>query len=139
MLVQLQKGDIDGIARTVWAESRGEPVEGQHAVVWVVVNRLRREPGRFPKTLQGVVKQRAAFSCWLPSDPQCARMKAVDESDQTFVVAMKATLDVLTGTVPDPVSGADHYFSTSIEPPSWAASMTFVRKLGRHRFYRERS
>lgn len=51
---------FDCLARTVYFESRGEPIEGQLAVAEVVLNRVRS--GRFRDTVCGVVTQRAQFS-----------------------------------------------------------------------------
>ena len=36
--------DLDIMALTVWAEARGEPVDGQRAVAWVLRNRAAK-PG----------------------------------------------------------------------------------------------
>ncbi len=49
------------MAKVVYAESNGEPFEGQVAVASVILNRLTYP--RFPKTVEGVVKQSGAFSC----------------------------------------------------------------------------
>jgi N-acetylmuramoyl-L-alanine amidase len=51
---------FDCLARTVYFESRGEPLEGQLAVAEVVLNRVRS--GRFRESICGVVTQPAQFS-----------------------------------------------------------------------------
>ena len=38
--ISLTQEDIDLLAKIVWLEARGEPVEGQKAVVEVVFNRM---------------------------------------------------------------------------------------------------
>jgi N-acetylmuramoyl-L-alanine amidase len=48
------------IAKVVYAESRGEPFEGQAAVAAVVINRY--ESGRFGKTIKRVVYAKNQFS-----------------------------------------------------------------------------
>jgi N-acetylmuramoyl-L-alanine amidase len=138
-VVPLKRGDADLLTRVVWAESRSEPFEGQCAIVWVILNRLHREPGRFPSTVQGIIMQPYAFSCFNTSDPQCAKVKVVDEHDPAFIEAMYAVTSVLTGRVSSPVGSADHYFLTSMsKPPAWRKSMTLVKRLGSHTFMSEK-
>jgi N-acetylmuramoyl-L-alanine amidase len=139
MLVDLRRGDVDALARVVWAESRSEPWEGQCAVVWVVINRLHREKGRFPSTVQGVVYQAKAFSCFNTDDPQCRAVRVVNESDYDFVKALNAVTSVLTGKVPDVTNGSDHYYAQYMKhPPSWAAKMTLQARIGQHIFLSEK-
>lgn len=137
-LVPLRDGDLDLLAKVVWAEARSEPWEGQCAVAWVIINRLNREPGRFPKTIQGVIKQPYAFSCFNSNDPQCERVKAVNETDPAYLEAMRAVLAVLTGRMPDPTLGSDHYHTAGMRHyPAWASKMPLVKRLGSHLFYKE--
>lgn len=138
-IVPLKKGDADLLTRVVWAEARSESFEGQCAIVFVILNRLHREPGRFPDTIQGIIMQPYAFSCFNTSDPQCAKVKVVDEHDPAFIEAMHAVTSVLTGRVSSPVGSADHYFLTSMsKPPAWRKSMTLVKRLGSHTFMSEK-
>lgn len=137
-VVQLRKGDADALGRVVWAEARSESFEGQSAIVWVIINRLRREQGRFPNTIQGIIKQPFAFSCFNTNDPQCARVKVIDERDPAFVEALHVVTAVATGRAPNPIGRADHYFLKAMRhPPAWATKMTFVRQVGGHVFFSE--
>lgn len=138
-MIRLNKGDLDLLGRVIWAEARSEPFEGQCAIAWVILNRLAREKGRFPDTIQGIIKQPFAFSCFNSNDPQCERVKVINEKDPTFVEAMHAATAVLTGRVPSPISRADHYFVTNMKnPPSWARRMTLVKRIGAHSFFSEK-
>jgi len=138
-VVDLKRGDVDLLSRLVWAEARSESFEGQCAVVWVVINRLRRESGRFPKTIAGIVKAPFAFSCFNTSDPQCARTKTIDERDTAFVEATYAVTSVLTGRVEDPTLGSDHYYlSRMAKPPPWRKSMKLMAIIGAHSFLSEK-
>lgn len=49
----LTEEEINLLARMVWVEAQGEPVEGQQAVAEVVLNRLAAD--NFPDTLKGVI------------------------------------------------------------------------------------
>jgi N-acetylmuramoyl-L-alanine amidase len=137
-MVKLNKGDVDMLARVIWAEARSESFDGQCAVAWVILNRLNREGNRFPKTIQGVIKQPYAFSCFNSNDPQCERVKVISEVDPAFVEAMHAATAVLTGRKPSPIGKADHYYLTSMRhPPAWASKMTLVKRIGAHSFFQE--
>lgn len=53
--ITLTQDEIDLLAKIVWLESRGEPVEGQEAVVEVIFNRMTS--GKFPTTVYEVLSQ----------------------------------------------------------------------------------
>lgn len=53
--ISLTEDEINLLAGIVWLEARGEPVEGQEAVVEVVLNRMASE--LFPNTLYDVLSQ----------------------------------------------------------------------------------
>ena len=54
--ITLSPDEMELLARIVWLESQGEPVEGQQAVVEVVFNRMRSEV--YPDTLYEVLSQK---------------------------------------------------------------------------------
>ncbi|MGN0977112.1 MAG: cell wall hydrolase [Faecousia sp.] len=51
--LELTQEETELLARMVWVEAQGEPVEGQQAVAEVVLNRLAAD--NFPDTLKGVI------------------------------------------------------------------------------------
>ena len=55
-IITLTPEETELLARIVWLESQGEPVEGQQAVVEVVFNRMRSEV--YPDTLYEVLSQK---------------------------------------------------------------------------------
>jgi N-acetylmuramoyl-L-alanine amidase len=137
-VVQLHKFDIDTLARTIFGEARGEPLAGQIAVGWVIINRARRGPPRFPATIAGVCKARHQFTCWSPSDPNARLCALVSESDPSFALALFVASGVLTGQFTDPTNSSDHYYAASmIHPPAWAKSMIPTGKIGGHLFFRD--
>lgn len=62
--ITLTQDEIDLLAKIVWVESRGEPVEGQQAVVEVIFNRMASEV--YPDTLYEVLSQNepVQFCSW---------------------------------------------------------------------------
>ena len=60
--IYLTREEIDLLAKIVWVESCGEPVEGQEAVVEVIFNRMAAL--EYPNTLYEVLSQDMQFSSW---------------------------------------------------------------------------
>jgi len=137
-MVHLRKGDVDVLARTLFGEARGEKRAGMEAVAWVIVNRARRGPPRFPATISEVCKQRWQFTCWNATDPNSRLCAAVDESTPSFLLALNVATAVLGGMVEDPTKGADHYHTIGMKTyPDWASKMQLQTVIGKHRFYSE--
>jgi spore germination cell wall hydrolase CwlJ-like protein len=124
------------LARAVYFEGRGETVEGQIAVAQIVMNRL--SDGRWPGTICGVVYQgvergekcQFSFAC---TDARRRIAGAAGWEQAAWiaddVAAGRAYLSELRGAV---------FFHTTAVKPVWRLSLTPVRTIGRHVFYRER-
>lgn len=138
--------DLDQVALTIWAEARGETLEGQRAVLYVIINRLKN-PGWWSRqngdgipddTLAAVCHDSHQFSCWLPSDPQSARLRnpktlELPEVQRIRQWVARELLD--PGT--DPTGGADHYCTTKIvRYTRWAKGKVPIRVIGGHSFYK---
>ncbi len=127
--------DIDLLARTIWGEARGEPLEGKVAVAHVILNRARIG-GWWGDTIERVVLRRWQFSVWNRGDPNRPKMLVVDLSDSAFRDSMYAALGAVQERIPDNTEGATHYHATSITPPRWAPKLEATVTIGRHKFYR---
>lgn len=57
--LELTEDDKQLLARMVWVEAQGEPIEGQQAIAEVVLNRMAAD--NFPDTLRGVVLAEGQF------------------------------------------------------------------------------
>ncbi len=108
------------ISRFVYAESRGEPYQGQVAVAAVILNRVK--DSRFPNTVSGVVYQSGAFTC--VTDGQ------INLSPNN--TAKKAAQDAMNGW--DPSLGAVYYFNPNTATSKWIWSRPMTIKIGKHRF-----
>ncbi|MCI5874958.1 MAG: cell wall hydrolase [Clostridiales bacterium] len=62
--ISLTAEEIDLLAKIVWLESRGEPQEGQEAIVEVIFNRMVSD--KYPDTLYDVLSQKnpVQFCSW---------------------------------------------------------------------------
>ena len=58
--------DTHTVALTLYAEARGEPIEGRIAVANVIRNRVRLQKARYGFSPKQVCLKAHQFSCWLP-------------------------------------------------------------------------
>jgi hypothetical protein len=122
------------LARAIYFEARGEPIEGQIAVAEVILN--RRDDPRFPKTVCGVVDQGAKragcqFSFMCDGRPEKVRDR------EAYALAGNIAHLMLEGR-PRVITGAATHFHTNYVRPSWARRMVKTTRVGAHLFYRER-
>ncbi len=112
--------DVYLLAKTIYAEGRGEPYTGQVAIGAVVLNRVRS--GQFPNTVSGVVYQKHAFT-------------AVTDGQINLTpndTAMRAAKDAMNGW--DPTGGALYYYNPAIATSSWIFNRQTVTVIGKHVF-----
>lgn len=122
----------------VWRECRGESSEAQHAVAWVVKNRLQRG-GWFGMSWVQVILKPAQFSSFNPGDPNAVKFPH-PENDSSYGSCLMAAKHVYEGTTPDPTGGALYYFDSSMEdhPPSWAKDFVSTVRIGRLHFFKDK-
>ena len=135
MSLATDSSERDIVARTVWGEARGEGPAGWAAVAWVIRNRAAR-PGWWGRDLRSVCLCPRQFSCWNVEDANRAQMTALPDEDPTLSAIRTTVAGVLTGTIPDPSSGATHYHSRAVAPV-WAARLAATATIGGHEFYKE--
>lgn len=117
---QYTSSDLYLLAKTIYAESRGEPYTGQVAVGAVILNRVRSS--QFPNTVSGVVYQKHAFTA--VSDGQINLTP-----DNT---AMRAAQDAVNGW--DPTGGALYYYNPAVATSSWIFGRKTITVIGKHVF-----
>ncbi|MBQ7924536.1 MAG: spore cortex-lytic enzyme [Clostridia bacterium] len=112
--------DVYLLAKTIYAEGRGEPYTGQVAIGAVVLNRVRSSS--FPNTVSGVVYQKHAFT-------------AVTDGQINLTpndTAMRAARDAINGW--DPTGGALYYYNPAVATSSWIFDRQTVTVIGKHVF-----
>ena len=112
--------DVYLLAKTIYAEGRGEPYTGQVAIGAVVLNRIRSP--QFPNTISGVVYQKHAFT-------------AVTDGQINLTpndTAMKAAKDAINGW--DPTGGALYYYNPAVATSSWIFDRQTITVIGKHVF-----
>lgn len=108
------------LAKTIYAEGRGEPYSGQVAIGAVVLNRVRSSA--FPNTISGVVYQKHAFT-------------AVTDGQINLTpneTAMRAARDAINGW--DPSGGAIYYYNPAVATSAWIFDRQTVTVIGKHVF-----
>jgi spore germination cell wall hydrolase CwlJ-like protein len=123
--VEARFTDIDCLAKNIYHEARGEPLEGQLAVAQVTVNRVAS--GKFQNTVCGVVYAHHQFS-WTNSGTKKVK------NTKAWRAALDISRAVLTKSVHLPHFPA-LYFHTRQTKPYWAKTRTRVAVIGNHVFY----
>ena len=123
--------DLECLTQAVYYEARGETGGGQAAVAQVVLNRTRHPA--FPKTVCGVVFQRAGGACQFSFACDGSVYRRVEPGSwrRAENVAAKA----LDGFVMAEVGNATH-FHVARTNPGWGGSLLRVSQIGSHVFYR---
>lgn len=116
----LSKKELTLLARVIHGEARGEQYVGQVAVGAVVLNRLKSPS--FPKTLQGVVMQRNAFTA--VQDGQFG----LSPNGSAF----KAAAAAVRGW--DPTGNALYYYNPAISNSKWMKQRVTTKRIGNHVF-----
>lgn len=128
--------DLDILVRTLYGECRGEPLEGQQGVAWVIRNRVQWSGGPYwwGDTPALVCQKHAQYSCWLPTDPNYAKILGLPVGSPEYAALRDVALSVLSGAVGDPTGHASHYERIGTGA-SWAAGKTPSATIGNHAFY----
>jgi len=129
--------DESAFCLTIWGEARGEPIEGKIGVACVIRNRVVAHY-RGAVTYAQVCQAHEQFSAW--SDEavaMAAEQKALagGAPDATLLLCREIAKAIMANLIPDITRGANHYYATTIAPPSWAVGQPLLVALGRQRFY----
>ena len=131
--------EIDTLARTIFGEARGEPVEGMEAVASVTLNRARisQKKGRYwwGNGIIGVCQKPYQFSCWNKSDPSYHRLINVTVDNIHFATSLRIARRAVINALRDTTNGATHYHADYVSP-YWARGERPVKTIGRHIFYK---
>lgn len=131
--------ELQCLTKNIYHEAKGESKEGKIAVGLVTIN--RKEDGRFPRTICGVVNQRTRSVCQFSW--RCQKSKATDSNSESWRESRRIALALLT--LPNIYEGFKRkysntlYFHAVYVRPSWSRTKHKVARVGAHLFYRDRS
>lgn len=128
------------LAEAVFFESRGEPIDGQYAVAYAVINRRDTE-NRWGDTVTSVVNQKImgncqfSYVCELNND---VRRKMISNNPESWSQSLEVAFNVFNFEVPDLTNGADHFYNPRkvSRTPHFAKVYEYVATIGEHKFYR---
>lgn len=115
--------DVQLLALLLHGEARGESPAGMVAVAHVIVNRVGKRTW-YGSSLRDVILKPWQFSYF-------NELSAVPRVDNSCSVIAEL---VMGGYTVDASKGADHYYSTIIDVPSWSLSMRETVRIGKHVF-----
>jgi len=123
------------MAYNIMFEATSQPLEGQIAVGWVVLNRVNI--ARFPDSVCKVVESPYQFS-WLLQPVKRGWFQHL-YIPSTYVGAWESAFNaarmVLSHSVEDPTRGALFYHTKQVNP-SWSGKMERTAVIGDHVFFR---
>ena len=117
----------DCLAKAVYFEARGEPIEGQLAVAQVVLNRAAS--GRYPADLCSVITQKAQFSFIVSG-----RFPAPDKASAAWRKAV-GIAKIATGKLAKSVPTDVLWYHADYVAPSWGKRLDKTAQIGLHIFY----
>ena len=124
---------LDIMAKTLWGESRNQPIDGQVAVAHTIYNRYKAKSW-YGDSIKDVCLKEWQFSCWNEDDPNRDKMENLSLVDPNYLQMIGICYLVIHNTIPDPTEGSTHYHTKSISP-KWAEGETPCVEIGDHLFY----
>jgi spore germination cell wall hydrolase CwlJ-like protein len=124
---------IDCLTAAVYYEAASEDLTGQRAVAQVVLNRVRHPA--YPNSVCGVVFQGSERVTGCQFSFTCDGSLARRPSKTGWARAQAVAAMALAGYVEPSVGLATHYHTIWVVP-YWSSSLTKLRTLGAHIFYR---
>lgn len=125
------------VALNVYHEARNQPLEGQHAVAQVTMNRAERDP----KNVCKVVFEPKQFSWANPlttvSKAERARLgkRFVPKDEKAWSIAKSVAFHTVKGNIQDFTQGAT-FFHTKAVRPYWRHDFKLIAVIGDHKFYK---
>jgi spore germination cell wall hydrolase CwlJ-like protein len=116
----------DAVAKTLWAEARGEGSKGIDAVATVIYNRA----GRNPNKVIGVITKPKQFESWKNGPPLVKIRNANDKKIWDY--CQKIGQEIENGTF-KPLGKYNHFYNPSGARPSWAKGRQYTQ-IGQHHF-----
>lgn len=130
-LTPATKKEITCLADNIYHEARGEKPEGMKWVAYVTINRYIDD--RWPDSICEVVRERYKNVCqfsWVCDPPK--KVIELEMYEKCKQIAVETYLSF--SPEKDVTGGATFYHALSVKP-GWE-NVTFIRDVGRHRYYK---
>lgn len=123
--------EFECLAKALYFEARGEPIDGQVAVAEVVLNRV--ENPRYPETICEVVHEARTRSCQFSF--MCDGKAETVTNAAAWTTAAKIARAMIDGAPRRLTGGATHFHADFVSP-FWARHFAKTAEIGGHLFYR---
>jgi N-acetylmuramoyl-L-alanine amidase len=123
VIIAVSDTDVSCLAKNIYHEARGEPIQGQIAVAAVTMNRVAS--AKFPDSVCGVVYQPKQFSWVRQKDNHMGK-------GDSWRLAHEIARDYLMGLHKDPTNGSK-FFHVKHNDYGWKRRRTVI--IGNHQFY----
>lgn len=123
--------EVECLAQNIYFEANGESTAGKIAVATVTINRLKEG---YARTICGVVKQKRNGICqfsWV------CEGKTYIASRSDYKEAQRIAQNILISKKNYGTMDGALFFHADYVNPSWKETKEFVKKIGRHLFYKE--
>lgn len=128
----MDNNDLDVLARTLYGEAKAGDENDAYAIGHVIINRAVHK--KWPDKVAEVCLQPYQFSCWLPNDPNCQRIK--NAKGKWFERCKQIASHLLLGMQTDPTKGSTHYHTPAVKP-SWSRNKIAVYHTKGHLFFND--
>lgn len=120
------------LRKAIYFEARGETLKGQFAVAEVILN--RKESGRYPGSVCGVVGQRGNGGCQFSyvCDGRADAMRDAEAIDRAGRIAR-----VMLDGAPRTLTMGAMFFHTRGVSPDWSHRFDRTAAIGAHLFYKQ--
>lgn len=137
---------LEALTLTIIGEARGEPIQGQVAVGWIIKNRLMHKPTIY-RDYRDVVFEQEQFSCWNSNSPEKGLMDSLIESmvrgeifeDMYLKQCEYVAQGIDNNKIIDNTGGNLYYLTSSLfnsdHRPSWAKNTRNARVIGTQTFF----
>lgn len=122
------------LTEALYFEARGESLEGQVAVAEVILN--RRDSGRYPDTVCGVVQQGTGEKYKCQFSYFCDELSDEIGDQDAWTHLGRIARVMLDGAPRDLTDGAQFYHTKAVSP-YWADKFYQTAEIGAHLFYVE--
>jgi N-acetylmuramoyl-L-alanine amidase len=123
--VKATKSEILCLAKNIYYEARGEPIQGKIAVAQVTLNRVTHRT-EFDASICRVVYAKQQFS-W-------THERHHEPRGDAWLEAQALAKQVLQGTVHLPKFSALYFHNQTVKP-RWSRTKELVARIGNHTFY----
>jgi hypothetical protein len=122
------------LTEALYFEARGESLSGQIAVAEVILN--RRDSGRYPETVCGVVRQGTGEKWMCQFSYYCDGLSDEPHDGDAWAAVGRVARVMLDGAPRELTEGAQFYHTKAVSP-YWADEFFQTAEIGAHLFYSE--